>query len=90
MEELAIILANVTMLRPDEPDGICNYRVEHRLYLGGRGCNNAEHLPCRGLLLQSLTEGAIAILQFVEQPHVLDSNDRLAGERLQERDLLAR
>ena len=30
MEELAIILANVTMLRPDEPDGICNDRVQYQ------------------------------------------------------------
>ena len=35
LEKLAIILANVTMLGPDEPDGICNYRVQHRLELSG-------------------------------------------------------
>jgi hypothetical protein len=50
LEELAIILADVTMLGPDEPDGICNYRVQYRLELSGRGCNNPQNLSSCGLL----------------------------------------
>ena len=37
----------------------------------------------RGLLFERL-------LRLVEQPHILDGDDRLVGERLQERDLLGR
>ena len=33
---------------------------------------------------------AVLLLQFREQPHVLDGDDRLVGERLEERDLLGR
>ena len=34
----------------------------------------------RRLLLQRLGQFAIAVLQFLEQPHVLDGDDRLVGE----------
>ena len=34
-----------------------------------------------------LRERAILLLEFGEQPHILDSNDRLVGEGLQKCDL---
>ena len=45
LEKLAIILADVTMLGPDEPHGICNHRIQHRLDFSGRGSNNPQNLP---------------------------------------------
>ena len=44
----------------------------------------------RRLLLQRLREVAVARLQLLEQPHVLDGDDRLVGEGLEQRDLLVR
>ena len=42
----------------------------------------------RGLLLQRLGEIVSALTQFVEQPRVLDGDDRLRGEVRQKLDLL--
>ena len=44
---------------------------------------------CR-LLLQGFGEFAVALLQFFEQSHVLDGDDRLVGEGLEKPDLLFR
>ena len=56
-------------------------RVEHRLNVGGRARDDAQDLARRRLLLERL-------VRLVEQPDVLDRDDRLSGEGLQERDLL--
>src|SRR5262245_61076922 len=41
-------------------------------------------------MLQSLPQLCVALLQFLKQPHVLDSDDSLIGESLEQRDLLLR
>jgi hypothetical protein len=46
------------------------------------------HLAERAHLLERLAEVSRALLQLGEQAHVLDGDDRLIGERLQERDVL--
>ena len=46
-----------------------------------------KNLTRRRLLLQRLGEIAVAFLQFLEQPHVLDGDHRLVGEGLEQRDL---
>src|SRR5262249_50245268 len=65
LEELAIILADVTMLRAYEPDGVCNHRVQYGLEFSGWGCNNPQHLSRCGLLVQCLGEVAVPDLQLV-------------------------
>src|SRR5262245_24175548 len=57
------------------------HRLEYWGQLARRRANDLEHVGGRGLLLQGFT-------QFVEQPRVLDSDDRLIGEGLGEFDLL--
>ncbi len=57
--------------------------VEHRLRIGDRARDRAEHLRRRLLLLERL-------LGLVEQAHVLDADGRLVGKGLGERDLLVR
>ena len=54
-------------------------RVEHRLRVGDRAADDAQHLGGRGLLLERL-------LGLVEQARVLDRDHRLVGEGLQQRD----
>ena len=39
-------------------------------------------------MLQRLAQFRVALLQFFEQPHVLDGDDRLVGEGFEQCDLL--
>ena len=45
---------------------------------------------CRGLLLQRFRDFAIARLDLVEQPDILDGDHSLVGEGLDQLDLLCR
>src|SRR6516164_9809703 len=56
-------------------------RVEHGLQIESRAADHLEHVGGGGLLLQRFA-------QLVEQPRVLDGDDRLRGEVLQQFDLL--
>src|SRR5262245_25634420 len=58
-------------------------RLEHRLEVGRRTADDAQDLAARRLLLQRLPG-------FIEQPRVLDRDDRLAREGLQNRHLTFR
>ncbi len=68
-------------LRLADAGRVRQHGVEHRLELAGRARYDAQHVGGRGLLLQRLT-------QLVEQPHVLDGDDGLAGEAPDQLDLL--
>ena len=61
--------------------GKLNQRIEHRLQIEGRAADDFEHVGGGGLLLQQFA-------QLVEQPRVLDGDDGLAGEILDQLDLL--
>ena len=41
-------------------------------------------------MLQRLAQFCVALLQFLEQPHVFDGDDGLIGEGLEKLDLLIR
>src|SRR5262249_39609395 len=58
-----------------------NKSIEHGLEVEGRAANDFEHVGGGGLLLQGFA-------QLVEQPRVLDGDDRLGGKGFDERDLL--
>ena len=88
LEELAIILANVTMLGADELYGICNNRIKHRLEFSGRGSDDAEDFTGRGLLFQRLSEIMVAFLELLEQAHVFDGDHGLVSEGFKQFDLL--
>src|ERR1700731_1557236 len=60
---------------------VLEHGLEHRLQLAGRRTDDAQYVRRGRLLLQRLP-------QFVEQPRVLDGDDRLIGEVLNELDLL--
>ena len=62
-------------------------RVEDGLHVGGGPADDAEHFGRGGLVLQRLPQGAIALLELVEQPHVFDGDDGLIREGLDELDL---
>ena len=71
-----------------EPSGaLCN-AVQHGLDIGGRAADDAEDLGRGRLLLERFGQFAVARLQLVEHPHVLDRDRRLVGEGLDQFDLL--
>ena len=61
---------------------VLQHGIEHRLKLARRAADDLQHLRGRGLLLQRLAQIVGALLQFVEQPRVLDGDDGLGGEVL--------
>src|SRR5262245_33266681 len=62
--------------------------VEDWLHVRRRAADDAENLGRLRLMLQSFSQFRVAVLQFFEQPHVLDSDDGLVGEGLKKRYLL--
>ena len=69
-------------------DRILDHAFEYGLQIEGRAADDLEHLGGRGLLLQRFAQIVGALAQFVEQPRVLDGDDRLRGEVLYQFDLL--
>ena len=72
------------VIDPANPRRALDDRIEHRLHVGGRAADDAEHFGGRRLMLQRLAQFRIALLQFLEQPHVLDGDHRLVGEGFEE------
>ena len=63
-----------------QPRRILRNRIQHRLNIRRRAGDDTQDFTRRRLLLQRF-------LEFVEQPHVLDCDDRLVGEGFEELDL---
>ena len=66
--------------RPAHPGSVLGDGVHDRLQIGRRARDHPQDLGRGGLLLERL-------FRLVEQPHVLDGDDRLGGEGLEQRDL---
>ena len=71
-----------------KPRGIFRHHIQYRLDIRWRAGDHAQNLARRRLLLQRFGQLAIASIEFVEQPDVLDGDDRLASEGLEKFDLL--
>src|SRR5262245_16297533 len=54
--------------------------IEDRLHICGRPADNAEHLRRGRLMLQSLAQLCIALLDLFKEPYVFNSDHRLVGE----------
>src|SRR5262249_42544252 len=65
-------------------------RVENWMNVRRRLADDAQNVAGRGLFVECHGQLAIARLKFLEQPHILDGDDRLVGERFQQRDLAVR
>ena len=72
--------ANLCVSCLAEPRGIFGDRIKHRLNIRRRAGDDTQDLARRRLLLQRL-------LEFLEQPHVLDGDHRLVGEGFKKLDL---
>src|SRR5262245_18260602 len=62
--------------------------IKHRLHVRRRTADDAEHLGRCRLMLQRFAQFPIALLQFFEQPHVLDGDYSLVGEGFEKSNLL--
>src|SRR5215469_15130128 len=62
--------------------------LEYGLQLAPRSGDDLQHFGRRSLLLQGFSEIIGALAQLVEQPRVLDGDDRLRGEVFNEFNLL--
>ena len=76
------------VIDPTNPGGALDDGVEDRLHVRGRAADDAEHLGRCRLMLQGLAQFRVALLEFLEQAHVLDGDDRLVGEGFEQRNLL--
>src|SRR5262249_2312837 len=85
---LIFVESQIHIINAANPGGTLNDGVEDRLNIGGRAANDTEHLGRCSLMFQGFTQFCIALLQFLEQPHVLDGDHRLVGKGLQKSDLL--
>jgi hypothetical protein len=85
---LAVEAHERALLRLAETPAARDDGAEHRGDVRGRAADHAEDLARGRLLVQRLREIAVAGLELLEQPDVLDRDDRLVGEGLHERDLL--
>ena len=76
------------IINPTNPRGALDDGVEDRLHVRGRAADDAEHFGRCRLMLQGFAQLCVALLEFLEQPHVLDGDDGLVGEGFEKRDLL--
>ena len=78
------------VINPTNPRGALDDGIEDRLHVRGRAADDAEHLGCRRLMLQRLAQFCVALLEFLEQAHVLDGDDGLIGKGFEQSNLLVR
>ncbi len=90
MKLVSIVKAQGSKLGVADARRILQYGLEDGLEFAGRTGDDTQNLARRGLLLQRFTEIVGALAKLVEQPGVLDGDDRLRGEVLYQVDLLSR
>ncbi len=87
MEQLAVEPQERAEEAGAQPHGAPDDGVEDRLHVGLRATDDAQDLARGRLLLERFCQIAVARLQLLEQPHVLDGDQRLIGERAKQLDL---
>jgi hypothetical protein len=64
--------------------GIFCDSIQYRLNVGGGASDDPENLARGRLLLERFGEVAVAFLQFLKEPDVLDRDDGLVGKGLEQ------
>src|SRR5215469_11480850 len=59
---------------------ILQHSLEHRLKIARRRTDDAQHIRRRSLLLQRFAQLTRALLLRLEEPNILDRNQRMVGE----------
>ena len=63
-----------------EAHRVLGQRLEYRFEVERGSSDHLERFASRGLLFECDAQLAVARLQLLEQPHILDRDDRLVGE----------
>src|SRR5215467_3097548 len=82
--QVAVAESQHHVINPTNPRGALDDCVKHRLHVGRRAADDAEHLGRCRLMLQSLAQFRVALLNFLEQAYVLDGYDSLVSENFDE------
>src|SRR5262245_42805404 len=72
---VAFTEAQMHVVNPTNPGGALDNGVEDRLHVRWRTADDAEHLGGRCLVLQSLTQLCVALLDLLEEANILDRDD---------------
>src|SRR5215470_12999497 len=81
---IAINAVDLTIVCVAQAGRVLGHRCKYWLDIRRRAADDPQDLRCCRLLFQRLGEVTVARLQLLEQPHVLDGNDGLVGERLEQ------
>src|SRR5262245_60062862 len=85
---IALAKSQQHVVDPTNPRGTLDDSVEDWLNVSGRAADDAEHLGGCRLMLQRLAQFGVTLLQFLEQPDILNRDHGLISEGLEESDLL--
>ena len=85
--ELAVESIHAYVPRAESRTALSRDRLEDRLHVRLRLADGAQDVGGGRLAIERLREVPVARLQLREQARVLDGDDRLIGERLEQRDL---
>src|SRR5262249_24447302 len=80
MQGVAVPTADTSYLCSADADSVIQHGFKHRLQIGTRAGDNAQHLRRRRLLLQRFSKFDGSLAQLVQQPRILDGDDGLGGE----------
>src|SRR5262245_34014643 len=86
-QSVPLVESQQHVINATNPGGARDDGVEDRLHVRRGAADDAEHLGRCRLMLQGLTQFRVALLDLLEQSHVLDSDHRLIGEGFDEIDL---
>src|SRR5262245_43934334 len=90
IDQIAVEPPDRATVCAEEPDRAPADGLEDPREIGWGARNDLQDVARRRLLLEGLSEILVARLQLVQEPRVLDGDDRLVGEGLEQRDLRAR
>src|SRR5215469_3581810 len=87
MHHASLPAIDISKVRVADSHGTLQHRVKNRLQSPWKARNDLQHFRSRCLALKRISEVSRALLQFVEQPRVLDGDDGLGGEVLHQLNL---
>src|SRR5262249_11515091 len=87
-QSVVLIESQHKVVNPANPGGALDDRVEDRLNVRRRTADNAEHLGRCRLMLQGFAQFRVALLDLLEQPHVLNRDHCLVGKSFEELNML--
>src|SRR5262249_11963948 len=87
-EIVALTKSQPQVIDSANPGGTLDDGIEYGLHIRRRAADDAKHLGRCRLMLQRFAQFCIALLDFLEQAHILDGDDRLIGESFEKYDLL--